>query len=273
MSTSTTSTTSPDARPRPTPRPAFFDSALHLCDDFSHWWDGARRPSQVIAAGILAVTSGGALLVLWSLLQGLGWVIRGVIHLVGHASITGTWLAEPLMAAFGMIQPSSDGTAANVVLVVWAAVGGVLWLGSIAGAAGARVGWAVFGAATILLAVAGSPSPRAMLLSPAAIAIAWAVLTLPAYWRTRRIMVLNPVDSEPCQGSTAGRQRDRLLRNLAAEVDHNAHQFRPEVTGGSAGRLRPGIDCCPTCSACRVLARIPAGLLAEIRTATRGAVR
>lgn len=199
MSTPTTTTpTSPDVR-RALPRPAYFDTALRLCTDFAHWWAVAARPARGMAVGILTVIGVSALLVTWSLLTFLNWLAAGAVHLVGHDGVhaLAAWqlthvLTDPVrqyLATAGANLPASTST----LTVLWAVAAGLLWLASLLGVRGARIGWAAVGAATTALVWAGTPHPGQLVAAAIAVA-AWALLSIPAYWRhqNRGVVVLDP---------------------------------------------------------------------------------
>lgn len=181
MSTSTT----------PPRRPAQLDTldlALVACEEFGRWWKTARWPARVLAASGLTVASSVVLLVVWTVLQGLSWIADGLVQLLGHdgAHALATWqithvITDPVrhyLSTAGADLPASPQT----LTVGWAVAAGLLLLGSLVGIRGARIGWAVIGAATTTVVYAGT-IPSGRLVAAAVTAAAWALLSIPAYWR------------------------------------------------------------------------------------------
>lgn len=201
MSTSTSSPTArPAEPPAEPPQMQGLDVALSvglaLADHFGRWWAGARWTARTVAAAALGVAGFVLLLTVWSVLRLLSWLITGAVGLIGDLAGHG-WdivatahlthmVTDPLTVSAGMLEPTHPTTP----LMVGAVAGVLLWGASVAGVRGARIGWAVWGAAAVTAVIVGTvgagdpdPSIDGQLLNAALASIAWAVLSIPAYWR------------------------------------------------------------------------------------------
>lgn len=175
---------------------------FRLADDFGVWWGQASRSARGLAVGILTVIGGLVLLSGWAVLDLLGWVGNGLVHLIGHDGVhaLAAWrvshvISDPLhhyLATAGAGLPASPQT----LTIGWAVAAGVLLLGALAGIRGARIGWAVIGAATTAMVYAGTPAAGHLVAAAVTVA-AWALLSIPAYWRhgprdPQRVLVVRP---------------------------------------------------------------------------------
>ena len=178
------------------------DEALLGADQFGTWWVSATWPSRGIALGAMAVVVGLAFTVLWGVLQVLDWLGAHLVHLAESGSKhVSAW---PITHVIGdpVRQTLADaGLPANTATLtaLWAAASLICWLGSVIGLRGARIGWAVVGVATGALVFTGTDEPS-RLVATAVAAVAWALLSIPAYWRPRtdpKVLIVRPEVREP----------------------------------------------------------------------------
>lgn len=161
------------------------DLVLTGISDFTDWWSTGTRASRAMSIGILAILAELGVLGVWAILSAVGWIVRGLAHAAAgvgqHAS---AWpvthvISDPVQRALAAADlPANTGT----LLVLWAAACVVCWIGSLFGVRGARIGWAVVGAATAALAYVGTPEPG-RLVAALTTAAAWSMLSIPAYWQ------------------------------------------------------------------------------------------
>lgn len=160
-------------------------------------WLRGFSPAEAVVALVaftvlLAVAVGAGWLVytlavgVVGLLEFLGGLLGQVGGWVLHGPITRT-ITDPVSGFFdgqGDVTPATP----RQLWTTWLGAGGVLWAVAVTGGRGARIGWAVFGLVTAVFVYAGARS-GGMVLDEGVTALAWAVLSIPAY---RRIAVRRP---------------------------------------------------------------------------------
>jgi len=162
-----------------------------MFEEYGAWWQRASWPARIPATVGVIAAAGLVLLVANTLLRLvlslLGWLGSGAVQLVGHDGVhaLAAWqishvITDPIrhyMALGANTLPVS----ASTLLVFWLVAAAGLWMASLLGVRGARLGWMVIGAATVAMVYAGT-APAGRGLAAGVAAAAWALLSIPAYW-------------------------------------------------------------------------------------------
>lgn len=122
----------------------------------------------------------------------MGWLLGQVVQLLGWlgegATDANNALTSPQAAQLARVasdpivawaehHAAGLAVSATTLLTVWAIGGGVLFLGGLGGARGARIAWPLYGAATAAMAWHGAVEPHRP-IAAGLIALAWGVLSI-----------------------------------------------------------------------------------------------
>jgi hypothetical protein len=159
----------------------------------------------------------GALVVVIVLVQVGSVALAGLLSHAGASARSSAWgqlIAAPLRAYF---EHHSAGLPVSPVdlMKMWGFAGLVLFVGSLTGSLGARVGWTVFGASTCAAIYAGTPPPAQ-----------WTASGIAAFaWSGASIFAFCHIDRQRSRRRTKQRIRAESESDRLEDVRKRAHRF------------------------------------------------